>query len=284
MTKSVLLLIPLYIWVVASASQDAFNMKIAYDQLMLSYAAYCPQDQIQSWSCYFCQNNSDVQQFKVVTTVYNATTNIFGYVGYTGSIAQVIFRGTQETSLINWIENLNYSHSSPYPTVPNGYVHSGFLDAWYSVRSGILAGVKQLYSLITPTEFYFSGHSLGAALSILATMEIGVPLSIPVTCYNFGDPRVGNTNFAQYFNEHVPTTYRIVNQHDIVPHLPPKDFGFWHIATEVWWENSTYYKICDDSGEDPTCSDSVFYEDVSVADHLDYLNVPLASGAKYGCS
>lgn len=65
MTKSVLLLIPLYIWVVASVSQDAFNMKIAYDQLMLSYAAYCPQDQIQSWSCYFCQNNSDVQQFKL---------------------------------------------------------------------------------------------------------------------------------------------------------------------------------------------------------------------------
>jgi len=277
-----LLFLPLFVSIVFSLSQDSFSMTKAFDQLMMSYSAYCPQAQVQSWNCYFCNNNTEVKKFVVVSTVNNASTNIFGYVGYTGTIAQVVFRGTQESSLVNWIENLNYSHSTPYPNVPNAFVHSGFLDAWYSVRPQVEAAVKLIYSHITPTAFYFSGHSLGAALSVLAAMEIGTPLSIPVTCYNYGDPRVGNQIFEQYFNSHISTTYRIVNQHDIVPHLPPKVLGFWHIATEVWWNTSTTYKICNDSGEDPTCSDSVLVP-LSVADHLDYLGVPLALGHASGC-
>jgi len=225
-----------------------------------------------------------VKQFKYVGAAYNKTTNIFGYVGYTGTIAQVIFRGTESSSLVNWIENLNYSTTTPYPLIPNAKVHSGFLGDWYSIRPQILAAVKLIYNHITPTAFYFSGHSLGSALSILAATEIGIPLSVPVTCYNYGDPRVGNEVFSSYFNEHITTVYRAVNQLDPVPHLPPKALGFWHVATEVWWENKTYYKICDNTGEDLTCSDSVYYEATSISDHLDYLNVPLALGAASGCS
>jgi len=235
-----------------------------------------------------------------VDTVSNTSTNIFGYVGYTGTIAQVIFRGTQESSLTNWIESmnqfafrtsfphlsfiffldLNFSHSSPYPLVPNAFVHSGFLDAWHSVRIQVQMAVKNIYSHITPTAFYFSGHSLGAALSVLAAIEIGAPLSVPVTCYNYGDPRVGNQVFADYFNT---TTYRVVNEADIVPHLPPKALGFWHIATEVWYTTSSTYKICNPSGEDPSCSDSLLIP-LSIPDHLDYLGVPLALGHSAGCS
>jgi len=258
----------------------AFDLTLAYNQLMMSYAAYCPQAQIENWSCYFCTNNSVVKNFQIVATAYNATTNIFGYVGYNGNVGHVIFRGTQSNSLLNWITDMNATHSIPYPPIPNAYVHSGFLNAWHSVRPQIIAGVKTIMDTIKPTTFYFSGHSLGAALSVIAAVEVGLTLSVPITCYNYGEPRVGNEDFAQFFDSHIDVSYRIVNQHDIVPHLPPRTLGFYHIATEVWWKNKTTYIICNGSGEDPNCSDSVKVA-LSVADHLDYLSVPLSAGP--GC-
>ena len=111
-----------------------------------------------------------------MATVSNASTNIFGYVGYTGTTAQVIFRGTQESSLINWIESmplviwsfyfssflpsylyvsdLNYSHSTPYPAVPNAFVHSGFLDAWHCMSPSFSLSFHS-YSFFFPSSLSF---------------------------------------------------------------------------------------------------------------------------------
>jgi len=279
-----LLLLPLLLSSSFALSQDAFSMDLTTDQLFLSYAAYCPENQILDWSCFFCTNYSHVSttHFTPVATVYNETTDIFGYVGYTGTIAQVIFRGTRVQSLPNWIDDLNFAHATPYPDIPNAYVHSGFYESWLSVKPLVIAALKEVYTKITPTEFYFSGHSLGAAVSVLAATDIGASLDVPITCYNYGDPRVGNQVFAEFFNAHINTVYRIVNQNDVVPHLPTKQLGFWHIATEVWWMTSSSYKICDSTGEDPTCSDSLLVA-LSIEKHLDYLNVSLRAGHPSGC-
>lgn len=276
------LLFPLFLCVAFSLTQDAFSPTLQYDQLFLSYAAYCPADQIMNWSCFFCNNNSDVSAFKPVMTVYNASTDIFGYVGYTGTIAQVIFRGTHVSSLQNWVDDLNFAHTSPFSDIPGAFVHSGFYQSWLSVKSQVLTGLKLLESKITPTEYYFSGHSLGAAVSVIAAVDIGPSFNLPITCYNYGDPRVGNNVFASYFNAHIGTTYRMVNQHDIVPHLPTKELGFWHISTEVWWNSSTTYKVCDETGEDPTCSDSILVS-LNIEEHLSYLGIPLRLGHPSGC-
>jgi hypothetical protein len=37
----------------------------------------------------------------------------------------------------------------------------------------------------------------------------------------FGQPRIGNSVFATYYNNFVPKTIRVTHEHDIVPHLPP---------------------------------------------------------------
>ena len=60
-----------------------------------------------------------------------------------------------------------------------------------------------------------------------------------------------------------------------MPHLPPQLFGYHHTPTEVWYTEQTGldYKVCNGSGEDPTCADSVSVFDYSVADHLVYLDV-----------
>lgn len=50
----------------------------------------------------------------------------------------------------------------------------------------------------------------------------------------------------------------MINYKDIVPHLNIRELGYHHVAREVFIEvpeSTTDYKICDGSGEDPTCSD-----------------------------
>ena len=43
-----------------------------------------------------------------------------------------------------------------------------------------------------------------------------------------------------------------------VPHLPLRSMGFAHIGTEVWWdERWRSGRVCDGSGEDASCADSV---------------------------
>jgi len=273
----VVLLILLVLSPVLSSSQEPFDYANAYGQLMLSYSAYCPADQLQNWNCFFCN-----VPFVVTTIVYNTSTDTHGYVGHYGSIIEVVFRGTVTSSLKNWITDLDAGHSVPYPVIPNAFVHTGFLLAWHSVKQQVIAAVQDLRTKINAIEIYFSGHSLGAAISVLAALEAGISTGLPITCYNFGDPRVGNQAFADYFDKNIQTSWRLVNQHDIVPHLPTLTMGFWHIATEVWFTNLTHYMICNDSGEDPNCSDSLRIA-LSIDDHLEYLGFDLRDGHPSGC-
>ena len=63
----------------------------------------------------------------------------------------------------------------------------------------------------------------------------------------------------------------------LFPHFPPEDFGFHHTATEIWETptdkgNPDHYKVCDGSGEDPSCSNSVSELSYNVEDHETYMN------------
>ena len=55
---------------------------------------------------------------------------------------------------------------------------------------------------------------------------------IKTVMYNFGSPRVGNGNFASYFDKIVPCSYRVVVDGDIVPALPPQT-KYTHVGTEI---------------------------------------------------
>jgi triacylglycerol lipase len=98
-----------------------------------------------------------------------------------------------------------------------GEVHRGFSDAFKLAWKALLP----LLEPITVPIFY-TGHSLGGALAVLAASE-----RKPRATYVYGCPRVGNAAFAATVNAPV---YRIVNNHDIVPTLPPEEliFGYVH--------------------------------------------------------
>lgn len=59
-----------------------------------------------------------------------------------------------------------------------------------------------------------------------------------VQLMTFGQPRVGNAAFASHFSQHVPNTFRVTNNNDMVPHLPPyvselPQKTYHHVPTEV---------------------------------------------------
>lgn len=262
-------------------AMDPYDISQTYQNLMYSYSAYCHPVDLLAWNCYFCTYNLSLTKgFEVYGFVNNVGKNVFGYIGYREDTVVVAFRGTQADSLANWISNLDASHLNPYPNVANAYVHAGFYDSYQSVQDEVRNATKELIAKVNPTRIAVTGHSLGAALAILCAADLASLYKLPVTVYDFGSPRVGNTYFVSYFQSVVHTTYRIVNQADMVPHLPPKNLGFAHLTREVWYLTATQYKLCSDTdGEDPTCSDSVRLP-LNIPDHLRYLNIPLRDG---GC-
>ena len=66
-----------------------------------------------------------------------------------------------------------------------------------------------------------------------------------------------------------------MHYHDPVPHVPLQAMGYVHVAREIFYtdQNSSTYKVCDKSGEDPTCSDSVPYTEWNPDDHMYYMGI-----------
>ena len=84
-----------------------------------------------------------------------------------------------------------------------------------------------------------TGHSLGAALATLYTLENARTDKIknPALC-TFASPTVGNSTFAAAFNGLGLTSWQVVNAPDLVPKLPPELLGFRHVNSLQQYSSS----------------------------------------------
>lgn len=94
---------------------------------------------------------------------------------------------------------------------------------------------------------------------------------------HFGSPRVGNENFAQFVGTKLATVMRHTHNKDIVPHNPPEmfPFGYRHISGEIFEDKDGQYHECV-GNEDKSCADQ-YTIDVSISDHLVYLDQCMGS-------
>jgi hypothetical protein len=118
--------------------------------------------------------------------------------------AVVVFRGTRGT-LGSWLRNFDVL---PAPWPGGGRVHRGFLRRFEALWPPIAA---ELDGLNRP--FWVTGHSLGAALAVLAAAR-----RRPLAAYTYGSPRVGDGRFAAGLSG-IPI-FRICNPADIVTIIP----------------------------------------------------------------
>jgi hypothetical protein len=218
--------------------------------------------------------------------IFKSDANVgpFGFSDAEGYVAQVpeghgqpfngrcvvAFRGSVD--LMNYYHDFNFVPSS-WPDWPDNdnfwcpscTVHVGVAQCYRDLREKMLFYIRELQC----TSMSVTGHSLGAGIATLASMELrsaGHPVA-PV--YTFGKLRVGNKEFVRAYMTAAtqqgvnPPMWRVVNGHDPVPRLPPTLNGmFAHEPVEVYYPTETLgiYKICSPFGqvlEDPACMLSV---------------------------
>ena len=205
-------------------------------------------------------------------------------------------RGTSNG--IEWWDDINAMLKQPFKVAGCGAVASAFARIYDTLEvlhptTGVTAARPQAESMksaggfahqvaasirrhtamgtraAAPVSIEVAGHSLGAALATLYTLDNAKTeqISNPRLC-TFASPLVGDAAFAAAFNALALTSWRIVNRPDIVTLLPPHVFGFCHVDTEqllssigkvrssvlCWHVLATYLSLLDPAQlPDPGC-------------------------------
>jgi hypothetical protein len=126
----------------------------------------------------------------------------------------VTFAGSDPGKTADWVTD--------FDAMPSAMdLHTGFQKAVKSVLPDILTAMKNRAAPTQPV--FFTGHSLGGALAIIAASRVALEPSVKrVVVYTFGSPRTGGPDF---FSDYTPRlgdfTFRLVHGTDIVPTVPP---------------------------------------------------------------
>lgn len=167
--------------------------------------------------------NTIGQTVKEAVKIRQLTPVYLGFVLVSKTRNIIVFRGTQRNT--EWLYNFyarQQNYRNPAGGESLGKVHRGFVANYQSIIEPIPRDVAKQLDPSVPC--YITGHSLGAALAVLASVDLA--LNIPalkpqIQLYTYAGARVGDPTFARIHTQYVPNHYRIVNLADIVPLLPP---------------------------------------------------------------
>jgi len=183
-------------------------------------AAFLAKTCIQTYNQYIYDGNFDIPDGYSLVEGFKATAinrlEWFGFIIKSADNIIVSFRGTQ--SEIDFLADTN-AYQTGYAFAPGkGKIHRGFLEIYKSCREQIM---NTLIRFPTHSNVYITGHSLGGALAVINTLDVAANTFFKPVMYNFAGPRIGNPIFAFKYNRLVTNSVRIVNEHDLVPKLPP---------------------------------------------------------------
>ncbi|KAE8153798.1 Alpha/Beta hydrolase protein [Aspergillus avenaceus] len=220
---------------VSSEVLDNLNLFAQY-----SAAAYCLENLNSTGTAVSCSvGNCPLVEAASTKTLdeFNESASYGGVSGFlaadeTNKVLVLSFRGSADLS--NWIANLNFGLDDASSLCSGCELHSGFLKAWDTVSDKITSKVESALSSYSDYSLVVTGHSYGGALAALAATTLR-NAGHTVQLYNYGQPRVGNTEFVQYAtDQNKGSTYRVTHTNDLVPKLPPKLLGYHHASPEYW--------------------------------------------------
>jgi hypothetical protein len=164
-------------------------------------------------------------------------TDTLAFIAANAASVFVCFRGTQD--LRNWITDLDCRRVATQVQGSNkAEVHAGFRDALNSVLPGLRETLTRLAA--GKANVFFTGHSLGGALAMLAAgwWETGIALpSARQWLYTFGQPRVGNAAWTAWYDRCLKDrSWRVVHAEDIVPRVPWLLHSYRHAGHEAFYD------------------------------------------------
>ncbi|KAG9119726.1 hypothetical protein FRC07_005102 [Ceratobasidium sp. 392] len=240
-----------------------------------SAATYCSGT--ANWSCTACKR---VPGFIPYATGGDGNAIQYWYVGWwpAGNSVVVAHEGTDPTQLISVATDANALldplDPALFPGIPSSVtVHSGFMNAHYPAAPTILAAVKKVIAERKATKVTVTGHSLGGALATLDAVyfKVNLPSTISIKAVTYGQPRVGNQDFANWVDKNISDFTRITNAYDMVPIVPGRGLGYHHSVGEKHIKSAGVWNAC--AGQDNTSTDcstgavpNIFVG--SIADHL----------------
>jgi triacylglycerol lipase len=156
------------------------------------------------------------------------------YLAASDRMIVVAFRGTEPSQIRDWLSDSNT------PVIPGpakkGLVHLGFSRALASVYPEIRNKVAEVRT--NNQTLWFTGHSLGGALAMLAgaTMHLEDPKLLADGVYTFGQPRTCDRLFAAAHDTAFASRhFRFVNNNDIVAQVPPEP-AFHHVNAMMYFD------------------------------------------------
>lgn len=160
-----------------------------------------------------------------------------------GRVGVLSFRGTEPTNIISWLTDADVNLRNFSGT---GSVHRGFYTnlrcIWQEISHALSDAIGEPAASNgdklngkgerRPLEhLYITGHSLGAAMAVLAAAKIFKDeearlREIVRGIYTFGQPAVGDKQFAEHYAKLFgDRLYRHEYNYDAVPRLPPATTG-----------------------------------------------------------
>jgi hypothetical protein len=262
------MLFELFVLLLSPFIINSYEETQAYTTVYLSGAAYCGKDNYNSMLL-----AGPATGFVYKETLYDVKTDLQGYIGYIQSQKSiyVVIRGS--SSILNWIDDFEVKlvNYDSWPTC-NCNVHYGFYRSAQSVANKTVNSVLRLKKKFPEYSVIMTGHSYGAATTQLLGMEIE-KYGIDVQIYNYGQPRIGDANYAGFVNTIIDDYWRFTHNKDIVPHLPPiAGLGYLHSCREVFEMVDGDFKVCSKVDcEDPLCSGQYPVSQTNADDHSYYL-------------
>lgn len=172
---------------------------------------------------------ADVQQWaaeRAEEAVFFDNSDTQGFVAVHPGHLTLSFRGTETKDFGDWRTDILVRHTK---STTGGQVHRGFARALDHVWDSHIVPVLAKYP---DRHLWITGHSLGGALAVLAASRVNPDRKMSV--YTFGQPRVGDGEFAAACQERFGRRYfRFVHGRDIVPRVPPFTPGYRHFGWEV---------------------------------------------------
>lgn len=193
---------------------DSYNQAIALFLAKAADIAYKNEANIKTY--YGISGSDDCFIF-----LNDKATDTQGFAMANDDCIVIAFRGTESKK--DGLTDAEIKRTTPdYDTSIE--VHDGFNNGLSTVYNALINFIDSANN--KNKSLWITGHSLGAALAVLATFRLAKINNARIMgLYTFGQPRVGNIAFAKAFDALLATkTYRLVNNNDIVTEVPLRDW------------------------------------------------------------